>query len=273
MNKFDAAVFVNLGSSLNWFGALPSNESWTEDLRKIGESFAGHMHKDLESIGCNVAAQAARRFGNDLPWPGISPNIEERLRDIKPRSRELQSVIFDEMKRHLFFWVPPERARFYELPEDVSEWNETEQAIDELIGVHFKRAATEILQARKSYAVGQYTASVFHLMRACEVGIKALYKSLGISAPKLSDSWGNLLKPMDEQIKLGPTSRHGDWGKLPSFFDHATNDVRAIKRSWRDTTMHIDSDYNEGQALKALDAVTSFFVHLSEHLNQDGATH
>jgi len=112
---------------------------------------------------------------------------------------------------------------------------------------------------------------VFHLMRACEVGLKALYKTLNIPRPRLSDSWGNLLRPMDEQLQKRPTDRYGEWAKQPDFFDHATNDVRAIKRVWRDTTMHIDANYDESGARKALDA--SFFVHLSEKLDQDGKIH
>lgn len=107
-------------------------------------------------------------------------------------------------------------------------------------------------------------------MRACETGIKALYKTLGIAAPKLADSWGNLLRPMDEQLSKNQTNRHGSWAANPSFFDHATNDVRAIKRAWRDTTMHIEADYDESGAFKALNAVTGFFEHLAKHLDENG---
>ena len=103
--------------------------------------------------------------------------------------------------------------------------------------------------------------------------IKSLFKTLNIPAPKLSDNWGNLLKPMDDQIKKNPPDRHGEWAKQPAFFDHATNDVRAIKRAWRDPTMHVETNYDESGARKALDAVTSFFIHISGKLDQDGIVH
>jgi len=255
MNKFSAGLFVNIGASLQWFSTLPETGQWTESTRESAERFAGMITKDLRDIGCEIAAQAAVRFGNEVPDKfGIRP-----VTDLKPRAGELQSIIYDEMKRHLFFWVPPERARFYEYPQNTNKWDETEKAIDGQISNRFKKAATEILSARKCYAIAQYTPCVFHLMRACEVGIKALYKTLDISAPKLSDSWGNLLKPIDEQLKKNPLDRYGEWAKQPDFFDHSTNDVRAIKRAWRDTTMHIEANYDESGARKALDAVTSFF--------------
>ena len=260
MNKFSAGYFVNIGSSLHWFGTLPNTGGWNEETRKSAIEFGEKIRTDLREIGCETAARFAGRFG----WQSFKPS------DVEPIATHLRQVIFDEMDQQLFFWVPKERAGFYEFPEDKSKWDSTEKAIDGIISDRFKKASVEILSARQAYAVAQYTACVFHLMRACEVGIKALHKTLNISAPRLSDSWGNLLKPMDEQLKKNPPDRYGEWAKHPDFFDHSTNDVRAIKRAWRDTTMHIEANYDESGARKALDAVTSFFEHLSEKLDQEG---
>ena len=263
MNKFSAELFVNIGASLHWFGTLPERGEWTEQTRQTAARFGERISNDLRGIGCEMAARAAGRFG----WENFKPT------DVEPRARELQSIIFDEMNTQLFLWVPADRAKFYDYPEDINKWDETQRAIEGPIAARFKSAANEIYTARRCFAVAQWTACVFHLMRACETGIKALYKTLKIPAPKLSDSWGNLLKPMDEQLKKNPPDRYGEWAKQPDFFDHATNDVRAIKRAWRDTTMHVETNYDESNARKALDAVTSFFVHVSEKLDQDGNVH
>ena len=48
------------------------------------------------------------------------------------------------------------------------------------------------------------------------------------------------------------------------------NDVRAIKRAWRDTTMHSESDYDESGAMKAINAVISFFEHPAKKLDDKG---
>lgn len=269
MNKFSAEIYVSIGSSLRWFSSLVEKGQWDEQTRHAAERFGLRLSDDLREIGCNIAAAAAGRFAGDVPDQfGIRP-----ITDLKPRAEELESIIVSEMATHLFLWVPPERARYYEYPAHMKEWNETERAIEGPIGARFKYAANEIYSARRCFALAQWTPCVFHLMRACEAGIKALYKTLNTPAPKLSDSWGNLLKPMDEQLKKNPPDRSGEWAKHPDFFDHATNDVRAIKRAWRDTTMHIEANYDESGARKALDAVTSFFTHLSEKLDQDGNVH
>jgi hypothetical protein len=266
MNKFSAGLFVNIGASLQWLVGQVETGKWDESTREAGERFGTGVAEDLRKIGCDVSAQAAIRFGSELP----NKFRTRPITDLKPRAEELQSVIFDEMNKQLFLWVPPGRARYYEYPEDKSKWDEAEKAIEGRIRDRFGKASTEINLARECYALARWTPCVFHLMRACEIGIKALYKSLGQPPPSLASSWGKMIEPMDKQLALKVSQRHGDWATNPDFFYHATNDIRAIKLAWRDKTMHVESDYNEREARKALNAVTSFFEHLSTKLDQDG---
>jgi hypothetical protein len=263
MNKFSAEMFINIGSSLEWYGNFAREGQWDRSKKEMGERMGFHVAEDLERIGCEIARDAANRFALDL-------SIIKSPEEVRTLTANLRDIIHSEMSRQLFLWVPPECARFYEFPEDVKKWDETERAIAGPIAGRFKKASDEIYSARRCYALGQWTPCVFHLMRACEVGIKALYKTLNEPGPRLTDSWGNMLKPMDAQLQKKGNERYGEWAKHPDFFDHATNDVRAIKRAWRDKTMHIEANYDESGARKALDAVTSFFIHLAEKLDQDG---
>jgi len=266
MEKFSAEKYLNIGSALEWFGNEASQGRWNHlGTKEMAGRTAERLSSDLKEIGCKISAKAAMRFSADIS--GIKEDY------IQTRVRELKDVIYSEMSENLFLWIPPERAKYYGYPQHTKDWDETQRAIEGPIAGRFKTASNEIFSARICYAVAQWTACVFHLMRACEVGIKAIYKTLGIPAPRLSDSWGNLLRPMDEQLKKKPEDRYGDWAKYPEFFDHATNDVRSIKRTWRDSTMHVEAAYDEDSARKALDAVTSFFVTLSKKLDQDGNVH
>jgi hypothetical protein len=259
------------GSAARWFS--PLEIQFTEGPEKA----AGSKLRDSLTKHYAEMADFCEQFEMPVSKDGcldiirlLASKETSKCRWLNSPTEELKQRVEIELKNKLFLWIPSDRARYYEYPKEVKDWDETEKAIDGLIAARFKKASNEILSARRCFSVSQWTASVFHLMRACESGIKALYKTLNISAPKLSDSWGNLLKPMDEQLKKNPTDRFGDWAKQPDFFDHATNDLRAIKRTWRDPTMHIDSTYDESGARKALDAVTSLFVTLSEKLDQDG---
>src|SRR5437870_2612849 len=121
MNKFSADEFVKIGAGLEWFGDLFEKGKWDNIAKDLGESMCNRLEGDLQAIGCGISAKAAHRLGFDLA-------IMKSFADLKPRFSELKDVILDEMGQQLFLWVPSERARYYEYPEDTSKWNETEKA-------------------------------------------------------------------------------------------------------------------------------------------------
>jgi hypothetical protein len=168
--------------------------------------------------------------------------------DLRYRVQNVIERYHDELAELVFLYVSPDMRLYYQVTTD---------PFGEECKVKFPSANSEIIEAYNCYAFERYTACVFHLMRACEVGIKALYKTLDITSPKLTDSWGNLLRPMDDELKKNPNDRCSAWSAEVEFFDNATNDVRAIKRAWRDSTMHIQSTYDDVSALKVLRAVES----------------
>jgi hypothetical protein len=219
--------------------------------RKIAEKIS-FIKKVTQSLGLRSTTQQAIRFERNLP----KANSDEIYEDLK----SLSYRYYDEIVDLTFLYLTSDKRQFY---------NRT-TPLGELGQAHFPAANLEIIEASNCYAFERYTACVFHLVRACEVGVKALYKTLGIAAPKLGNSWGNLLKPMDDELKKPVKDRCDLWSKESEFFDSATNDVRAIKRAWRDSTMHVQSAYDESSALKVFLAVESFFRHLSRKINEEG---
>src|SRR5260370_33799111 len=84
MNKFSAGLFVNIGASLQWFSTLPEIGEWKESTRESAKRFAESIARNLRAIGCDIAAQAAVRFGDEVPDKfGIRP-----VTDLKPRALE-----------------------------------------------------------------------------------------------------------------------------------------------------------------------------------------
>lgn len=136
----------------------------------------------------------------------------------------------------------------------------------------FPRALREIEEASKCILYERGTACVFHVMRAVEVVLKATWKTLGLSPPKLSDSWGALLQPLDQQLQplLAPSARNPTWQSNLSFFSEVVADVRATKRCYRDTTMHVESTYTLEEARAIFNAVKTLVSDAAKHLDQDG---
>jgi hypothetical protein len=135
----------------------------------------------------------------------------------------------------------------------------------------FASAVFEIDEAGKCHALGRSTATVFHLMRAMEIGVRAIARSLSIPDPvKPSErNWGKILETikssMDEKAKAK------SWkGEDAALFADMYVSLDAIRVAWRNTTMHVENKYTDDEAEHIYVAVRGFMKRLSARMNQNG---
>jgi len=180
--------------------------------------------------------------------------------DIAERAFQIFKTAQWETEKIILFKVDSEDDRFRDIASEFSE-----QLTD-----RFRTAADEIESAGRCLAFGNSTACVFHLMRAIECAVKAIWATLNLAAPKLSDNWGALIGPMDKQLALPKNQRIQLWATEEEFFAEAVADLRAVKKAWRDTTMHVERTYNREQAAKVFDASLGLMTHLATRLDEKG---
>ena len=100
----------------------------------------------------------------------------------------------------------------------------------------------ELDEAAKCIALARPTASVFHLMRLMEVGVRALARCLDIPDPlkPAERNWGYVLAEIKKGIELrwptAATRAHGD-GAL---FEQLHVSLDAVRNPWRNATMHVE---------------------------------
>ena len=261
MIKFSAEKFHNISSSLKWMESADGSEfcgfsgpQYAKDQhQKNTREFFHRFAKELEAIGCKTTAGLAYELGSSI---AITTSKEEW----SGKLNLFRHAVFLEMKQHLFLWVPLERAKFF---------NETEKTFGDEVANMFPKALSEIREAGNCYATGCSTACVFHLMRVMEIGLRAVYISLGLSFdPHVS--WGNVLKNWSpEEIKGNPTANAKMMADL-SFYQDVRATVSSVKDSWRNGTMHFDRSYNESEALEIMTAVRGFMKCVAAKINEDG---
>jgi hypothetical protein len=146
-----------------------------------------------------------------------------------------------------------------------------------LLGPNFKTtfasAVYEIDEAGKCHTLGRSTACVFHLMRAMEIGIRAISRSLGIPEPvKGNDrNWGQILikikSEMDRRNALTPPQwQMGD----RELFASAYASLDAVRVAWRNTTMHVENKYTEDEAEHIFVTVRGFMKKLAGRMDENG---
>lgn len=127
----------------------------------------------------------------------------------------------------------------------------------------FSVAVFDVEEAGKSYALGRYTASVFHLQRVVETGLKALAVKLGKSFDR--NSWESHLKDIERELeaRYGAAPPRDEEGM---FYAEAASQIGHVKHAWRNPTMHVDKTYIPEVALDIWNAVKAFMRHLSTRL-------
>jgi hypothetical protein len=134
--------------------------------------------------------------------------------------------------------------------------------------------AFELDEAAKCLALGRPTASVFHLMRLMEVGIKAAAACLTIPPPtRGSDrNWGKVLEKIKDELDRRNGARPTGWS-VPAdkeFFAEIHASLDAVRVAWRNTTMHVENKYTDDEAEHIFVAVKGFMKKLASRMNEDG---
>lgn len=126
--------------------------------------------------------------------------------------------------------------------------------------------------AANCLAAGFNTASVFHSMRAAEIGVRTLGTDLKIVLPKpieLSD-WQEILNAMVAPIKAIENSPRSTPNREEDlqFYSEAAAQFRFFKSAWRVQVAHARETYEENEAIKVFDHTLNFFLTLAKRLNE-----
>ena len=194
----------------------------------------------------------------------VSTNLLQMYQlEIPETERELDVVIHTvkaELRSIEFLFIPPHLAKYYDV------------TFQSLITTNFPLASKELVWAANALAVGLYTASVFHCMRAAEIGVRVLGLKLGVTFPdkpiELAE-WQNILDQAESKIKdmqnLRPRQHKDEELK---FYSQAAVQFRYFKDAWRVRVAHARETYEERTAIRIFDHTLELFETLATRLKE-----
>ena len=163
------------------------------------------------------------------------------------------------------------KARFYYYPN---------RKADELHGTRRKwKVAFEAFPSIKEevtagvdlWALGRNTASVFHLIRAAEIGLRLLAKKMGVKFAKKPTEWGqwgDLLKALDGKVTaLRQTTNGPKRDAELRFYSEAVTGMKALAER-RDAVMHVRRDFDEHEAASTIDRVHDLLTGLASRVRE-----
>ena len=156
------------------FGAdgRPEKTLSQESSASIGDAL-NKMAAELDELGLWMTKKAADRWLGEV---AKTKTVEDCWSDF----HGLNSRFLDEVDGIKFFYVPPDKLRFYTGKAPLTDMEGVEIA--------FPSAAYDLREAGNCFALDRFTAAVMHSMRALEVGLKAVARSLGVS--RSVKGWG-----------------------------------------------------------------------------------
>jgi len=162
----------------------------------------------------------------------------------------LRDRLNDELGRQYFYFVRPEHVPMYN----------GQDLFGQEVASQFPTARDDIEAAGKCLALGRDTATVFHLMRVMEAGLRVIATDMGIP---YAPSWESYLKQIEALISAKHGAKSPAWKRKEPFYRDVSGDLAMVKIAWRNPTMHVVRNYSAEEADEVFRSVRAFMRRLA----------
>jgi hypothetical protein len=166
----------------------------------------------------------------------------------------LKTRIIDEFQDVLLLWI--EEKKYYAQPE----------LFGPQVAERFKGASLDIEEAGSCYAVGRYTACVFHLMRVAEFGLMAIGKRVGF--PDDRPMWEPVLKFISAELNRNHNEISALFKGDIEFIAGISAHMHAVNLAWRRRVAHVERAYTKEEAKRIMDETKNLMQHIAEKLSE-----
>lgn len=171
---------------------------------------------------------------------------------------ELLSTTFEqELRRRLFSYVEPERAKYFRTMEGFI----VDPPFGQATMFAFQSVIRDMGLAGNCYAFGLNDACVFHLMRILEKGLASL--AIVFSEPFAHENWHNIIERIESKIRKMDSSWGSDWKEKQSFYSEIATQFMFFKDAWRNHVMHGRTEYDPERAKNIYEHVCVFMQRLA----------
>jgi hypothetical protein len=226
--------------------AVETSPAPAEQERVAYAAWIDQMLESIQGLGLTLTVksltQAKAILERGERWPG---ELRRPMDDFHGRFR-------DELEGRMFFALSPGSQAY---------WDPSAPLFGQEVHDAFPSSRYEVSECGKCFALGRYTASVMHLMRALETPLTLQAKDLGFTPKR--DSWGPILQEIEDAINALKTA-----DPKKEFHSVAATQFVFIKNAWRDAAMHQRGKYEEDDAAPIMAATKGLMRHLAKQLHE-----
>ena len=261
MIRFNAALFYLHSTWLDRFDVLirdaPSPKTYLEESRDEFLDSLGIFKDSLRETGLTISLISLDRLSE-----AIAIGEPSRVRDC---AHELNGRVRDELLSLHLWQVPSEKAELYGNPK----------LFGDDVALLFPQISFDVEEAGSCLALDRPTASVFHLMRIMEEGLRFFAqrsKAFGISIPDPNSnrSWHSWLDPIEKELRKERKTKSPGWNEVEPIYAQVAGHLRTVSTAWRNPTMHVETKYTSEEASDILSATRAFMRNLARNFQDQG---
>jgi len=238
----DAEAWWRVSSLIGQFFVRLEGQAIGQTTMEAGVGALAELEREVERLKLESTRKQLERvkealFGNDrqrVPLTAIQPMI-----------RELHVRMCDELEGRFFLFLPSENVPLY---------RQKEPLFGATVEAKFPEMSEDISEAGKCLALNRSTATVFHLMRAMEIGVQRFGAKLGITLAT-EKNWQNILDEINKAIKALDQK-----ALQTKAYAEASAHLYNVKLCWRNQVMHPKQTYTPDEA-RALFGAVKIFIH------------
>jgi hypothetical protein len=273
LHKFSQVEYGLFLPKLTGQGSQPPSDEVKKRMEQ-GIAAAEMLFRAVELPDCLAAVSAAKH-----QW-------ERPLLDVSSAgeiAHRLQEDIIAALGRRQFLRVADDRLEFLLH----ARGDKLNGGVLDILGSQarekFPSAQDDFIEAGNCLAAECNTAAVFHLMRAAEVGLRALAKDREAefrNKPLDQKEWGTILAYLDDCIRQMRQDAGSKWtnpGMKDAqlrFYSEVVAELRQFNEAWRRHLSHARGDgiYDRDYAMSVFRHVRLFIQKLADRISENSVT-
>lgn len=214
---------------------------------------------EFRKIGLEITAETVKEISEE-----IGTGSRHSFDWLHTQIETIEKLAAKEIKGKAFFYIPPERSRFWPKMKEP-------YAFGEAVARSFPSSIDDVNHAAISLATGLSTGSVFYLMRVLEIGLTSMGNQFSVSLAHTN--WAPAIEQIESRIR--EMHKHAYWKTLPDckeqqeFFAQAASHFAILKDACRNPTMHARAKYTDDEAERLFETVKAFMQKLAEKLDDN----
>jgi hypothetical protein len=262
MKDINLALFLGFGKVLERaaFGVIyPQLSSPSEFLipPEMKESWVGILsdwENDCRDLDLVASLATIKRLQKLLSEPA------PKLKDFAELSEQLYGRLGDEALQRRCLSLSLQEAETYD-----RWWKEWEKIL-----ARFEETSRDVEEMNKCFALGRYTASMFHALHVAEWGAIKLGEYIGVT--DLKKGWGPTKKKLGELVKAGHSALPAHLAGNFEFLEQVSREIDSMVLAWRHKVDHAvnhlaivpNTEFTPDISRHILGAVRIFMLRLTE---------